>query len=283
MPAHEPLRSHMSPESPSRLTSQRSIVDQVVAMTRTSALFSDFDGTISEVVTDPDTAMPVPGAAEALCQLSRHLGKVALVSGRPAEWLANRVTPGPFDRLEIYGLHGLEQWTPTGVVAARAAQPYLQVMSTVVERSLEAGIEGMVVEDKSLSVTLHWRAAFDIPGTPERAAGLARALAVELGLELRPGKASAELVPPIGIDKGSVVAQAGDGFELVVFLGDDIGDIAGFEALDRLAGKGALTARVAVGGREAPQGLLSRADVVLSGPLEAARFLAEIAAAIASR
>jgi trehalose 6-phosphate phosphatase len=65
------------------------------------------------------------------------------------------------------------------------------------------------------------------------------------------------------------------------FLGDDVGDLDAFDALDRLEASGGQGLRVAVGSSELPDALRDRADLVLRDPGEAAEFLAELAAATA--
>jgi trehalose 6-phosphate phosphatase len=90
---------------------------------------------------------------------------------------------------------------------------------------------------------------------------------------------SVELHPPLHVDKGTVVvdlARVGGG--PVCFVGDDVGDLTAFDALDRLASTGRPTLRVAVAGPETPDELLGRADVVVDGPVGAARLLAGLVA-----
>ena len=61
------------------------------------------------------------------------------------------------------------------------------------------------------------------------------------------------------------------------FIGDDLGDLAAFDALDQLEALGADVVRVAVHSNESPEQLLARADVTLSGPIEVVEFLRALA------
>ena len=61
-----------------------------------TALFTDFDGTLAPIVTDPATARPAPGAIEALARLAGRYRRVAVVSGRPLEFL-DPVVPDAVD------------------------------------------------------------------------------------------------------------------------------------------------------------------------------------------
>ncbi|MHB1912227.1 MAG: trehalose-phosphatase, partial [Acidimicrobiales bacterium] len=102
-------------------------------------------------------------------------------------------------------------------------------------------------------------------------------LAAELGLVAHPARMSVELRPPLAVDKGTVVAGLADGFATVAYLGDDIGDLPAFRALDDLAASGMRTAKVGVTGPEAPPVLLAAADVVLDGPEAALGLLEDLA------
>jgi trehalose 6-phosphate phosphatase len=93
------------------------------------------------------------------------------------------------------------------------------------------------------------------------------------GLELRSAKASVELHPPVHLDKGSVLVEAVAGLDAACFLGDDIGDLPAFVALDALRGRGMHTVKVAVKTAEAPSQLLEDADVVVDGPAGALELL----------
>jgi trehalose 6-phosphate phosphatase len=62
------------------------------------------------------------------------------------------------------------------------------------------------------------------------------------------------------------------------FAGDDAGDLAAFEALDRLALEGTRTVRLAVADEETPPALLAAADFVARGPSEALALFGALAA-----
>ncbi|MHB1987326.1 MAG: trehalose-phosphatase [Acidimicrobiales bacterium] len=238
-----------------------------------TGLFTDFDGTLSPIVSDPESAQPLPGACEALSWLARGFAKVVVVSGRPAWWLADRLGRDQTSRLELFGLHGLEHWSGSAGEPVASARQFVGSVAAARDWALSRAVPGLVVEDKVFSLTLHWRGAADRQLTGRAAMALGTELAGSTGLLLRPGKASVELVPPLGIDKGTVVREQGRGLGQLAFLGDDFGDVAGFDALDDLAEQGAEVIRIAVASPEAPSELLQRADLVLSGPQSAVQLL----------
>jgi trehalose 6-phosphate phosphatase len=85
---------------------------------------------------------------------------------------------------------------------------------------------------------------------------------------------SVELHPPIEADKGTAVEQLAADLEAVYYVGDDVGDLPAFDALDRLAASSdRASLRVALGSDESPPELISRADVVLDGTAAVPGFL----------
>lgn len=85
---------------------------------------------------------------------------------------------------------------------------------------------------------------------------------------------SVELHPPIDEDKGTSLARlAAEHIGPVVFAGDDVGDLAAFDALDALEAEGRSVLRIAVDSTEAPEELRSRADLVVAGPEGFAQLL----------
>jgi trehalose 6-phosphate phosphatase len=234
-----------------------------------SAVVLDFDGTLAAIVDDPQLARPLPGSLTVLRALVDRFRLVAVVSGRPAAFLAAHLDVGGLVRL---GSYGLEEVTATGVVEAQDGSPWRPAVAEVTVRARAAAPAGVLVEDKGLSVTLHHRTA---PGAAAWVHAFAATQARETGLVVHEARQSAELRPPVAIDKGTAVASlvARAQVTAACVVGDDIGDLAAFEAVSGLSP----AVRVAVGSTEAPPLLLAAADLVVDGPrgvLEVLRFLA---------
>ena len=232
----------------------------------TTAIVTDFDGTLSPIVSDPAAAGPLPGVVDALHDLAARYGRVAVVSGRPVAFLRDRLELDhrPPSRLLVSGLYGIE-WLEDGEERIEpTALQYRAAIDEAAERAERAAPPGVHVERKGWSVTLHVRTAQD---ELEWARSWADATAHTAGLGVHAGKMSFELRPPIDVDKGTVVDDVIRDTTAACFLGDDLGDLPAFDSLDRLrAGSGAATVRVAVRSAEAPTELLERADVIVDGP-----------------
>lgn len=238
-----------------------------------SGLFTDFDGTLSAIVDDPEQARLVEGAAEVLDVLAGQLGRVGMLSGRPVDFLAPLV-PRSVMLSGLYGLQKLDDGVRDDHPMGGA---WREVTDDIAGLAEERGPEGMRVEDKDLSITLHYRGH---PEIEDEVLAFAEKQAARSGLVVRRAKMSFELHPPIEADKGTALTELVDDLTDVCFIGDDVGDECAFDALDRLADQGVRVVRVAVAGSEAPQALIDRADVVVDGPEEALDLLRQLSQSV---
>lgn len=230
-----------------------------------AGLFLDFDGVLSDIAPDPDAAVIRPGVADLLTELSEHFGRVAVISGRPVDYL-DAMVPAQID---IVGLYGLE-WRSRGEhETLREAEPYRAAVRDLVDAAT-ASFGADVVEPKGLSLTIHYRSDPDLaPRMRDWVAEHGR----RTGMDHRPAKQSFELHPPIKRDKGTALVELAEDLDPVAYVGDDLGDLPAFDGLDELATRGATTLRVAVDSAEAPPSLRSRADLVVDGPRGAEALL----------
>ncbi len=125
---------------------------------RRPAVFFDFDGTLSDIVDDPDSARPVAGATEALGKLAARC-PVAVLSGRDLADVTKRVG---VQGIWYAGSHGFELTAPDGTHHqnddAAAAIPVLERAAGRLRDQL-GEIPGVVVEHKRFGVAVHYRNA----------------------------------------------------------------------------------------------------------------------------
>lgn len=236
-----------------------------------SALFLDFDGTLAPIVEDPRTARPLAPVPGVLDRLARRLALVAVVSGRPVQFLADVLGSPP--GVHLAGIYGLEEMVDGVVHRSAEAERWRPVVEAATRRARRGAPPGAEVEAKGLTVTLHWRRA----PAASRWAELAARQAEADGLVAQPGRMAVELRPPVGADKGTVVSRLGAGYGVVAFFGDDLGDLPAFAALDALAAGGVTVARVAVTDEETAPEVAAAADLVVAGPHAAAALLDALA------
>lgn len=239
---------------------------------------SDFDGTLAPISEDPTTASPEDGVAESLVTLATALQRVAIVSGRPAAFLRDRLGEDVARECALFGRYGAEQLQSDGSILTRDAG---SALGDVVQRLRIACAEidpRVLVEDKSGSVALHWRGA---PYAEDAVRTLAARAALEAGLEVREGKMIVDLVRAGAPTKGSTIsALLNETSTACCFVGDDVGDLDGFDALDRFESRGGHALRVAVASSELPKELADRADLIVPGPSATAAMLEKIATAL---
>jgi trehalose 6-phosphate phosphatase len=217
-------------------------------------LFLDFDGTLSEIAPTPQEARPLPGIGELLERLAGGYGLVAVVTGRPSAEVAG-VLGAP--RVRVFGLYGAE---------GPDLPPLRPELRHAVADAARA-VPGARLEEKGSSIAVHVRGAPD----PTGALGRLRPLlerAITADEVVLPGRLVLEVAPRAMDDKGRTVERAARDLALtgVLYAGDDLADVAAFDALDRLRDRGVATVRVTVASAEAPPVLLERADVVVDGP-----------------
>ena len=246
-----------------------------VAAPSAAVLAVDFDGTLAPIVDEPAMARPLDGVAEVLGELSGQLGEVAVVSGRPVGFLVP-IFP---TSVTLAGLYGLEVVRHGRLEEHPGAEGWRQQLAGVAATAERSAPDGLRVERKGLSLTLHYRGRPELAADAER---LAAGWTAGSGLVVRTARMSVEVHPPVAEDKGTVLARlAADRHGPVLFMGDDVGDLPAFSTLDTLASEGRPVLRVAVASDESPDGLVPRADVVVDGPHGAAELLHHLAALLA--
>jgi trehalose-phosphatase len=241
-----------------------------LARARAGRLFLalDFDGTLAPIVPSPAAAALPAAARAALLRLAQRPDTdLAIVSGRALEDLRPRVG---IPDLYYAGNHGLEIEGP-GVQEvhqeATSARPDIVACAAVLRERL-AGLEGAVLEDKGLTLSVHYRQAPD-RATVERVRAVAlESCAAAPGLRATEGKMVVEIRPAVDWDKGravrfllEILGAAAPAAGPALFIGDDRTDEDAFRALDQ-RGDGVIVAPTPPALTAATAYLRSPAEVV---------------------
>ncbi|MBA2699107.1 MAG: trehalose-phosphatase [Nocardioidaceae bacterium] len=241
----------------------------------------DYDGTLAPIVADPLQAYPHPRVVPALADLSRHVGLVAIITGRPAGLavdLARLAGVAGLDRLVILGHYGLERWEAgSGKVQSAALPAGLDAVRRALPRLLDSlGAGRADIEDKGLSVAVHVRRLDDPVGMFAAVKGPLRELAEQHGLAAEPGKMVVELRPR-GMDKGVALRRLVTEVRatVVAFTGDDLGDLSAFAEVERLRAEGFDGLRICSGSDEVTA-LRQQADLVVDGPAGVVQWIEEL-------
>ncbi len=230
--------------------------------------FIDFDGTLSSITPDPRAATLVDGAAEALARMA-ELCPVAVLSERDLDDLRERVGVAG---IWYAGSHGFELMAPDGTYhrneAAADAIPVIERTAAQLHAAL-AHVPGILLEHKRFAVAAHYR---DVPAEcVAEVIASTRRLAQWEGLRVISGRKRIELRPDIEGDTGTTLSWirekiGGSGEVLPVFIGDDLTDEAGFDAV-RLDGIGIAVRHGEHGDRR------SAANFSLESPDEVCEFI----------
>ncbi|MFC1409407.1 trehalose-phosphatase [Streptacidiphilus sp. N1-12] len=235
----------------------------------------DFDGTLAPIVADPEQARAHPGVVPALARLAPRLAAVVVVTGRPAatavEYAGFAGAPG-LEHLTVLGHYGLERWdAATGELGAPAEHPGVAALRAELPGLLATAPQGVWLEDKGRALAVHTRRAAEPDVALAALDAPLRAAAARHGLAVEPGRMVLELRPP-GMDKGVALTaflrerDAGS----VLFAGDDLGDLAAYDAVDALRASAGLDALLVCSapttGEPPVRALADRADLIVPGP-----------------
>lgn len=200
------------------------------------AYFLDMDGTLIELAETPEGIHVDDSLLDLVWRLHQACdGAVALVSGRTLADLDRRV--GGMS-LAMAGQHGLERRSAGGQVQAQVMPSAAKEKIAQHVAPLVARHPGLLLEDKGLTLAIHYRQA------PQLASYVHRTLRnlvdrLKDGLYLQAGKRVVE-VKPSGFDKGTAIEQYMQEPPFrgrkPVFVGDDVTDEHGFAVVNRLQG-----------------------------------------------
>lgn len=252
------------------------VIASLIERPERTGLIMDFDGVLAPIVADPGESRLPPGTAELIADLASAFALVALVSGRPVGFLAERATvPG----VALLGAYGVE----TQRDGRRHVLPEVERFRGTVARATAdlhrrfdagAGAEGIRVEDKGLAVAVHWRQAEDEPAARRLVQDAVAELIDTTGLHREPGKLVEELRPPVQEDKGTAVRRLIEDAKLerIAYAGDDLGDVP---ALRAVAEAGGYALVVAHGAETSPE-VTAVAHVIFDGVEGFAAWLREL-------
>ncbi|HEU5246571.1 MAG TPA: trehalose-phosphatase [Candidatus Udaeobacter sp.] len=236
------------------------------------AVFLDYDGTLTPIVSHPEKAFLSDSMRQTLQALAMQTS-VAILSGRDLDDVRHRVN---IAAIVYAGSHGFDIAGPRGLRRQEATEflPALDVAERELAKEL-AGIPGARVERKRFSIAVHYRNVneSDFPRVKRAASEVA---ARHRELRTMQGKKVYELLPDIDWDKGKAVLWLLEtlGLELTkvrpIYIGDDRTDEDAFRALGQ-PGVGILVSE-----KSRP----TAASYSLKDPTEVERFLRELVATL---
>ncbi|MFC2003581.1 trehalose-phosphatase [Chloroflexota bacterium] len=251
-------------------------LDSIEAALRQSpfGLLTDVDGTISPTAPTPQQAKVSPLCRHYLATLCQQLALVAAISGRPAAQIKEMIN---IDGLVYIGNHGLERWADGHPELTKDARSYLAVIKTAIgELSPLLSIEGIIIENKGVTATIHYRCCPDPNSAEKHILAAVKNSPQAKKLKIIAGRMAINLLPPVTGNKGTATLSLIQEYHLQsgVYLGDDVTDIDAFRAI-HTASRDSNFQGFAIGitSEETPERLTEEADFTLNGVSDVERFL----------
>lgn len=206
-------------------------------LTARSALFLDFDGTLTDIAPRPDAVVVADGLPGLLVQLHQRLGgALAVITGRAQSDIEPMLAPLRAALPAAYE-HGAVRRGANQTITT--APPPVLDKALATARALADQHADLIVEHKRGSVALHFRLAPALG--PACVAAMADVARQDERLQLLHGKAVVEL-KSAQVGKGLAIeafmAEAPFAGRLPVFVGDDVTDEPAFVAVQRMGGDG---------------------------------------------
>lgn len=249
-------------------------VNRRLKATEHALLLCDYDGTLVPIVERPELATLPERVRQLLREIARQRQfTIGIISGRGLTDLKEKVS---IKGIIYAGNHGLEIEGPgLGFVnpVAEEMRPVFRLIHGVLDKAM-APIRGVFVENKGLTISVHYRMAEEskaeeVGNIFERVIATARSLGK---VRITSGKKVYEVRPGVDWDKGKAIALLISRYGksktekglLPIFLGDDTTDEDGFKIIEKHDGISIFV------GEEAKN---SAARYYLKSPAEVEEFL----------
>ncbi|MBG7609598.1 MAG: trehalose-phosphatase [Anaerolineae bacterium] len=240
------------------------MLDKLIAMQRIG-LVTDMDGTISYITEKPEDAVVTPRNYELLQELNKKLTLVAIISGRSVRSVTARMT---FPGVTYIGNHGLEHYVNGQVKYNFDIDEYIPKLDASVAELQKIDLSGVQVEDKGITVTLHYRQTENSDEVREQLYPLVKEIAAKEGLDFFEGRMIFELRPPVKANKGIAFEKLVHELKLdsAIYIGDDTTDIAALTMARQLRQENICYAiGIGVMSDNHPEELPQEADLLASG------------------
>lgn len=198
----------------------------------------DFDGTLSPIVPQPDSACLPPEVRERLVRLTT-LAPVAILTGRSLTDIHKRLGFEPHYVIGNHGLEGVPGWESRSSRYAADCAAWRQALELAL-RDRQRFDPGIRLEDKRYSLSVHYRMARDPVQAERRLSALFATLSPPPRVVA--GKYVYSLMPQDATHKGGALEELMQqtGAATAIYVGDDVTD----EDVFRLGRPDLLTVRI---------------------------------------
>ncbi len=253
-------------------------------------LFLDYDGTLTEIRSKPEEAVPGKNLIDLLNGISDNKFTITIISGRSLENLKNIIKEVDLERINLVGSHGSEIQLASSNLTFKTGLDHIQedkktidkVKGLVIPRAEQ--IKNIHIEEKPISLAIHYR---NIPEEEqvkiEKLVDYIEGLKKSYDFRYMALKKLIEIMPS-HLNKGMAINTVIDscktscfdigidmGKTLIICIGDDVTDEDLF-----LSNKPGVNIKVKHSPEQAPEDLDTAADYYLNDPEEVIFFLKSI-------
>jgi trehalose-phosphatase len=221
-------------------------IDERILASKRIILLTDYDGTLTPIRESPDLAILSEGVRQLLVQFSSHKTFfLGIITGRSLKQIKKLVN---IQKILYVANHGMEMEGPGIRFTSPEAKKSRGILCHIYKRLFKSlrHVAGMSIEDKGLSVSLHYRLvknAEDVEYISKTLHSIIKPFLDRKMLFLSTGKMVYEIRPPVNLNKAVTVQRLLTNYfplefgenTLIIYMGDDKADI---EVFDTLKGKG---------------------------------------------
>lgn len=196
------------------------------------AIFLDYDGTLTPIVSRPKNAVLSESMLQILCQMASKYS-IAIISGRDVQDIKSRIG---IEGIFYSGSHGFDIEGPSGLKKEISdAKKFLPLLRSIKEdlRKIAKKFPGSEIEEKKFSIAIHYRNVGE-PIKENFKTCVQTILQNYNGLKLKKGKEVFDLSPNLDWHKGKAVLWLQSHVftnHFLIYIGDDLTDEDAFEML----------------------------------------------------
>lgn len=254
-------------------------LEEIRKMAARTGIFSDLDGTLSEIASTPEEAFVDSEMKLALSALTSSYGEVVVISGRSLKAIKAMLSQ---EGLTYFGNHGLEILSSGGYWlnprARRFSRWLKESKEELIAHLLKIDIH-LSFEDKDFTFAVHYRLASSPQDAEAKILSILTPLILKEKFSLIKGRKVIEIRPPFA-HKGQAVLKfvREKKLEGILYLGDDLTDLDAFKVVQKLKTQKEIKGyTIVIFSSETPLELKEKADFFLTSVAEVKKFFSWLA------
>jgi trehalose 6-phosphate phosphatase len=237
-----------------------------------TAVITDIDGTISEIVPRPDEAEVDQEMRLILVEIQKRYKLLAFITGRPVESARKMVDIE--DALYI-GNHGMEYLQGNQIILDPEAANYqsqIRNIEEILKNKLD--MDGIILENKRTSLAIHYRLIKNQQKAKTTILKIIKTINLSPDLAVFTGRKIIEIKPKTVNNKGTIITEIVKKYDIkqLIYAGDDTTDQDAFKIISKLNKNSFTGISIVVLSDETPQKVAEDADYSVGNIKELEEF-----------